>query len=97
MDLLPYTLKARNGRLLVVRSFDDVPVKTEIEKVDLVQWFIQNEFSLYKGDGSIAHEDMLDCLSRILEPEVVIEYAAVSEERESTPRYRTHGSWESVY
>ena len=46
MDLLSYTLKARNGRLLVVRSFDDVPVKTEIEKVD-------GELLFFFPDGSV--------------------------------------------
>lgn len=66
--------------------------------VDLTHRFVEEEYKRYKGEGSTAHEDDLDCMSRLLEPELVISYFEPKEERDVPYSSRPAGSsWESVY
>lgn len=66
--------------------------------VDLTKRFIDVEYKLYKGEGSIQHEDDLDCMGRLLEPELVISYFEPKEEREAPRSAVPQGaSWQSVY
>lgn len=52
-----------DGRIILPRKFEYT--MTNGQKVDLVQRFIKEEYSIYKGKGSVPHEDDLDCMSRI--------------------------------
>ncbi|KKU98317.1 MAG: hypothetical protein UY28_C0004G0055 [Candidatus Amesbacteria bacterium GW2011_GWB1_48_13] len=68
--------------------------------VDLTKRFIDEECKLFKGVGSIAHEDDLDCMSRLLEPELVITYMENEENigrKKSTGGQKVVGGWEAVY
>jgi len=65
--------------------------------VDLTQRFIDEELTLYKGDGSIQHEDDLDAMSRLCEPELNIQYFEPQEEEVDQGYGSGNGSWESVY
>jgi len=67
-------------------------------EIDLVHHFITREYLPYAGEGSIAHEDMLDCMSRIHDSDLMIEYR----EREVRDEYyddgyQGGGSWEANY
>jgi hypothetical protein len=68
-------------------------------RMDLTHRFIQDEYKIYKGEGSVAHEDDLDNMSRILEPEVNFEFVEqqVEEEESYVSQYRPGTTWESVF
>jgi len=74
-------------------------VNSEGRKVDLTRRFIDEEFKLYKGLHSVAHEDDLDNMSRLLEPELQMRfYVDVEEKFEKHRGTRLRGqTWESVY
>lgn len=65
--------------------------------IDLVDRFKKEEFTLFKGEGSIAHEDDLDAMSRLLEPELVINYFHQEESEEGEDYGNDNGSWEARY
>ncbi len=67
--------------------------------IDLTKRFIDEEFSLYKGKGSIAHEDDLDCMSRLREPELVLTYFEADDVRlgEETAVAPVGTGWESIF
>jgi hypothetical protein len=72
---------------------------SEGRRIDLTARFIESEFSVYKGEGSVRHDDDLDCMSRIREPELVWRFHKQVEEKIEKPtRNRTQGvSWESYW
>ena len=68
--------------------------------IDLTKRFIDEEYKLFKGVGSIPHEDDLDAMSRLLEPELVITYMENEENigrKRSVGGQKIAGSWEAVY
>lgn len=49
---------------------------------DLVNEFIENEYSLYAGRGSTKHDDMIDCMANVKHPDVM-PFLAFPKTRES--------------
>ena len=80
-----------------------LPKKFEVRlsngtRVDLTKRFVDDEYSLFKGEGTIAHEDDLDNMSRLMEtPPVSIEYATPESGHDHVPRGRPSGGWEAVW
>jgi len=68
-------------------------------KFEIISYFVNREYLPYAGEGSVAHDDMLDCLSRIHEPELVVEWGGQTEDVEEDYDHAgpTGGSWESAY
>ncbi len=68
-------------------------------RIDIVKYAIEREILPYAGDGSVEHDEFLDTLSRIHDPEVFIEHAGPRDDEEGM--YYDHaapqGSWESRY
>lgn len=64
---------------------------------DVIDHLINREYLPYAGEGSIEHDDMLDCLSRVYDPNVSMLYAESGKERTSYDNYPDSGSWESHY
>jgi hypothetical protein len=64
---------------------------------DVIDYFVNHEFLPYAGEGSIEHDDMLDCLSRIHDPNVMMEFAVSGRNAEAYDNYPSTGSWESNY
>jgi len=64
---------------------------------DIIDYFINREYLPYAGEGSIENDDMLDCLSRIHDPAVLMEFAQMNRTVENYENYATSGSWESDY
>jgi hypothetical protein len=66
---------------------------------DIINYFISREYLPYAGEGSVAHEDMLDCLSRIRDPEFYPEFVNRDDDNEEI--YDNYadagGSWESRF
>lgn len=46
----------------------------EPDPCDVIDYFIEQEFCVYAGEKSVPHEDMLDAMSRLHEPELSISY-----------------------
>jgi hypothetical protein len=87
----------REGRIYLPRKFE---VRlSDGKKVDLTKRFLDDEYSLYRGQGSIAHDDDLDCASRLLEPELTITYYEPKEERQGYTLGLPIGGagWEATY
>lgn len=84
-------------KIVLPRKF--LYTNSEGKRVDLVQMFLDQEYDLYKGKGSTKHDDVLDTLSRIREPELVWRHWEGTQEKPE-PRGRTKlqaTSWESVW
>jgi hypothetical protein len=65
---------------------------------DLVEYAINREILPFAGDGSLEHDDFLDCLSRVHSPEVIMEFAESGKDRaENYDTGNSSGSWESNY
>ena len=64
---------------------------------DVIEYFINREFLPYAGEGSLEHDDMLDCLSRVHDPSVMMEFAVVGRSAEAYDNYPSTGSWESQF
>lgn len=64
---------------------------------DIIRYFIEREYLPYAGEGSVAHDDMLDCLSRIHEGEIFFEHEERDAEEDDDGYSHAHsgGSWES--
>lgn len=64
--------------------------------IDVIRLFIDEEYIPYRGAGSVPHDDGLDSLSRIHEPELRIEYVP---EPDANPRRMTErkGGWEAYW
>jgi hypothetical protein len=72
------------------------------DKIDLTRRFIDSEYSLYRGKGSIPHEDALDCQSRLNDVEPPYGpgyewYIPENERPEHKPKAAVGSSWESLY
>lgn len=66
------------------------------ETIDVIKTFIEEEYIPYRGEGSVRHEDGLDSLSRIHEPEVRFQHQAAINTIEVRPqRDQRRGSWEA--
>ena len=89
-----------SGRIVLPKTFMYQPVAGG-PKIDLTERFLHDEYRIYKGDGSVQHEDDLDNMSRLLEPELVMRFALPDpqEKFDKPTRYnRNRGiSWQSVY
>lgn len=94
MQLLP---DFRDGKIWLPKRM--VRKLVDGSDFDIIGYFINREYLPWAGEGSVAHEDMLDCLARIHDPEIVIEYAErESEESYDEEGYRggAGGTWESA-
>ena len=45
------------------------------DTMDLMQYFLEEEYDIYAGDRTTAHDDALDTLSRVMEPEMWMEHS----------------------
>jgi hypothetical protein len=93
MQLVP---DFRDGRIWIPKRM----VRTLLDgsKMDLVSHFINREYLPYAGENSIAHDDMLDCLSRIRDPEVYFHHVERDDDDEEYAGTGSDGgSWESRY
>jgi hypothetical protein len=61
---------------------------------DIMSYFINREFLPYAGEGSIENDDMLDCLSRVHDPAVSMEFVESNKSIESFDNEAANGSWE---
>jgi hypothetical protein len=68
-------------------------------EIDIIGYFITKEYLPYAGEGSIAHEDMLDCLSRIRDPEFFPIFATRERDDDEflDAGYTHGGSWEANF
>ena len=64
--------------------------------LDIVKHFIEEEYLPYAGRGSVAHDDMLDCLARIHEDCLHMDHANPDNEYEHADGYAHNGSWETL-
>ena len=85
----------KEGRIFLPKKFE--VTLADGKKVDLTKRFIDEEYSRFKGEGSIAHEDDLDCMSRIRSQALNIQYYEPPPEKETPQIYRGAGTWESVW
>jgi hypothetical protein len=83
------------GRIFLPRKFNYT--MTNGQTVDLVQRFIKEEYLVYKGTGSVSHEDDLDAMSRVNEPEVIFDWWVPENERPERKPTMVGSSWESLY
>lgn len=86
----------REGKIFLPRKF---PYRQQWigKAVDLTKIFVDDEYALFKGEGSIRHDDNLDAMSRLLEPELVLNYYSQPEEDDEKEDYQPRGTWESNY
>lgn len=85
----------REGKIFLPRKH---PYRQHNGKiVDLTKRFIDDEYTRYKGDGSIRHEDDLDNMARLTEPTLRIKYYTPPQEDDDDKGYSAGGSWESRY
>lgn len=86
----------REARIWLPRKMERVLL--DGTRFDLVKYAVEKEILPYAGDGSIAHDEWLDTLSRIHDQEISLEYATNDEDDEynydSAP---SGGSWESCF
>lgn len=94
MQLVP---DFKNGRIWL-------PLKLEYQqidgnKIDIISYFINREYLPYAGDESIAHDDCLDCLSRVRDPDVFFDHMERQDDEydEDYGEGGGSGSWESRY
>jgi hypothetical protein len=68
-------------------------------KIDIVDYFIRQEYLPWAGEGSTAHDDVLDCLSRIRDPDFFPEFAMRDKDDDEEYGYADSAgtSWESRY
>jgi hypothetical protein len=65
---------------------------------DIISYFVNQEFLRYAGEGSVAHDDMLDCLSRIRDRDVYFEHTErENDDEDEEAGHEDRGSWESRY
>lgn len=74
----------------------------EPQPIDFCDYFIDHEYAVYAGKKSVEHDDALDAMARIHEPEMAISYplaplAAASLADAQRNRSYTPKSWESVW
>jgi hypothetical protein len=94
MQLVP---DFRDGRVWLPKRL--IRTLQDGSQLDIINYFISREYLPYAGEGSVAHEDMLDCLSRIRDPEFFPEFINRSDgDEEVYDNYAdSSGSWESRY
>lgn len=92
MQLVP---DFRDGRIWLPKKM--VRELLDGTKFDIINYFINREYLPYAGEGSIAHDDMLDCMSRIRDPEVFFEHRERQDDDYLSDEHwdGDSGSWES--
>jgi len=89
----------REGRIILPRSF--FYTNSSGEKIDLTKRFLDQEYNAYMGKGSVAHEDDLDCQSRLddIEPPYGpgFEWYIPEDKRAPRPTPRGAQSWEVAF
>ena len=53
------------------------------DELNAVDYFVNQQYLEYAGEGSIDHDDMLDCFTRLQEPELGIRYPTAPAELEA--------------
>lgn len=85
----------REGKIWLPKVF---PYKQFDGKVvDLTKRFLEEEYNLFKGEGSIAHEDDLDNMSRLLEPELNLNFFVPPNDDDDDRDHAPATSWEARY
>src|SRR6185437_12329346 len=65
---------------------------------EIMKYVIEREILPWAGEGSVAHDEFLDTLSRIHDPEVYITHAErEADEIDHDTDWRGKGSWEANY
>lgn len=101
-------LKKHDRIMQLVPDFRDgriwLPLKLEYKQIDgnqidIVSYFVNREYLPYAGDESIAHDDCLDCLSRVRDPDVYFDHMERQDEEydEEYGESGGSGSWESRF
>jgi hypothetical protein len=62
---------------------------------EIIKYVIEREILPWAGEGSTVHDEFLDCLSRIHDPEVWISHVEREEEDVDHDSYTPRGSWEA--
>jgi hypothetical protein len=95
----------KDGTIVYPRALPRKLVNGEV--IDLMEYFRDVEYNCYAGEGSTVHDEWLDCISRIHDPEMMLRYP----EAASSPLDDEDGkgkitlwpggkpatSWESIY
>lgn len=71
------------------------------EEINIIQYFIEHEYLLYAGEGSIQNDEILDVMSRLHEPELGLVFPASGQDITAQfvrghRRLRRRGGWEAV-
>lgn len=94
MQLVP---DFKGGRIYLPKTM--VRTQADGTKFDIINYFITREYLPYAGEGSIEHDDMLDCMSRLRDPDFTPEFVErQSDDDDDFDHYEGGGtSWESRY
>jgi hypothetical protein len=89
----------REGRIVLPRQLLYTQVDGKV--VDLITYFVNEEFLPYRGENTTRHDDGLDMFSRLLDDELRLEFDMDrgEEEQEDGPNDRPigRGGWEALY
>ena len=89
----------REGRIVLPRQL--IYTQVDGKTVDLIHYFINQEFLPYRGTDTIRHDDGLDMFSRLLDSELRLEYDMDrgDEDEDDSPYDRPigKGGWEALY
>lgn len=69
------------------------------EEISIIEYFIENEYLDYAGDNSVEHDDVLDAMSRLHDPELSLRFPLkeetdTSHELNKQRRFKPRLSWE---
>lgn len=85
----------RDARIWLPRKM--VRVLADGSKFDIIKYAIEREILPWAGEGSTQHDEFLDCLSRIHDPEVYLSHVERDDEEDHDVGYHGRGSWEANY
>lgn len=86
----------REGRIFLPRKF--AYKQHNGQTIDLTKRFLDEEYSIFKGEGTTVHDDDLDNMSRLLEDELHINYWEPPPQEADGDYYQgSSESWESRY
>lgn len=87
----------REGRVFLPRKFS-YKQSYSGKTLDLVDRFVNEEYKNFKGEGTVPHDDDLDAMSRLLEPELIIHFWEPPANEDDQGYDFSHAAgWESRY
>ncbi len=93
-SLIPFF---REGKIVLPRKFERT--RYDGTRIDYTENFIKYEYMPYRGKKSVPHDDNLDMLSRIADPDVHIDYDIPQDAnmRKQTYTRPVGSSWYAIY